>query len=424
MAVIAVKSGNLEKISKRLSIHLIVALLVCIIGSAGFIAAQNPTPEQLKENWAKLSGKKEGKIVYLTRSTDEIVVIDLANGQSKKVADFAVANTAYGISGSVAWSPDGKRLTMQNDTFVKVMNADGSLMKTIAKAVLEGDLIVNSWSGNSAIVYSTGKKVVRTQITAENEAAATEELVTAPPEGYGYSSVTMSGDYLAYIDNWGNAAYKGGHRPLVLNVKSGESRDMVPRNSDGCQLRIKCDGTGTVMFCEWSHNKAAVVKNWNGVKIDSIPIVQDPVNNTSIQHMRWSNDTGFITVMGAPKEPKYAWIVRMSDKNSMYLGDAPYHPDLWVNPNVTVARPAQSPHSKRMIRVQRGADEELLVSFSEREPAECSVFDSRGRLLYSAVLHVNTARVVPMSRIPNGMIIIRLNTKKGLFTTLVMVSGR
>jgi hypothetical protein len=397
----------------------------CIVTS---VIAQNPTPEELVKNWATLSDNKEGKIVYMSHDTSksDITVINLSTGIPQKIAEFPPANTVYGISGSVMWSPDGKRITMQNNLEVRVMNADGSNMKTIVVTQLEGDLIGNGWNGNDKVVYSIGDSILCTEISAQNEPIATEALVSAPPGGYTYSSVTMSGDYLAYIDNMGNwiPLNVGGHRPLVLNVKTGVLTDIVPRTSDGCQLRIKPDGSGTVMFCEQTHYRPATVKNIAGVVIDSIPIINDPVGNVCIQHMRWSSDTGFVTVMGCAREPLYAWIIRMSDKKWMYLGDAPYHPDLWINQVSAISPFSNAGPKPARVAVSIPHPGMLLVKVPAAGNSEITIFDCAGKAVFAGFTKGKSACVVTVNGLGSGMYVVTVRSGGVMRAAKIVLSGK
>lgn len=376
--------------------------------------AANPTPEEIAYNWDTLSHHKNGKIVYMTRQSDSIVAIDLKTGLSKNVASFAPAHTTYGLSGSVKYSPDGTRITMQNEKTVEVMNADGSSKKTVASfTAWTYDLISHSWSGNNKIVYSAGKKIVRTEISTDNSVVKNEDLVTTQPSGgKGYCSVSMSGDYLAYIDFWGHVPTGGSHRPLVKNIQTGIVKDLVDSKGDGCQLEIKSDGTGTAMYCEWTHEAPALVKNFSGAVIDEIPPVKDPVNNNFIQHMRWSNDPGFIVVMGAEREPKNAWIVRMKDKKSMYLGDQSYHPDLWVgdSTNTSTSHPFLPVQEQSIGMVYNVSKDFIRIQVPTSTSSILNLYNVKGSLVFSTESDGITPCYINSSEFTKGLYIIKIET--------------
>ena len=404
---------------KEIPIMFIYPSFLCLFFAITFSFSNEPSLTELEE-WAKFLGNKTAKIVYMTRGSNEIMVHDLVTGDITKVADFGPANTEWGMSGSVTWSPNGMRIVMMNDKQVKVMNADGTNQVLIANTNLSGDLFSCDWGDNSSIVYSVGDSILQTVINATNEIVSTKALITTPPEGSkGYCSVSMSGDYLAYIDWRGNISVNGGHRPLVFNVVTKELHDVVKRNSDGCQLRIKPDGSGTVIYCEWSHNIPATIKNWDGIQIDSIAPINEPVDNYSIQHMQWSNDTNYIMVMGQSDEPKHAWVLRMSDRVWMYMGSKSYHPDLWIDNAddlIPISHSGTQDTKKKSLVVRKTINGKLELFFPDVDRYEITIFALNGQKLFSG--YSDGTKPISLSVFKNGIGICVLSVKKSemLFT--------
>jgi hypothetical protein len=173
------------------------------------------------------------------------------------------------------------------------------------------------------------------------------------------------------------------------------------------------------MFYEWSHEIPAKVKDWDGNQIDSIPIIHDPIDNQSIQHMRWSNDTGFITVMEASREPKSAWIVRMSDKKWIYLGDEPYHPDLWISPvsGVLNKKEGLSAHPLKVTSSQGG----IQIRFSGRGLHEVTLYNPRGVTLFKSSWLSGASCMVPVTGFYRGVYVVLVKDLKRTVVQKVLV---
>ena len=228
------------------------------------VAANATTPKQAASRWAAFAPGMSGKIVYGDTATqNRIFVLDLAAGTTKQIAkyDLEAYKTVYG-SCCFRWSPSGKRIMTQNYDSVNVLNEDGTNFKLIAKANPCCDMIWGDWDNDSAIVYSTGKTVVRTAIHADNTPGATEVLVSTPPSGQGgpnnqggYTCVGIyDGTWLTYIDYLANQkCCSGGHRPLLKNLKTGVVTKLIADKDDMCQLTNIPDLHYKTLGQMWSH---------------------------------------------------------------------------------------------------------------------------------------------------------------------------
>ncbi|MDD5675512.1 MAG: FN3 associated domain-containing protein [Chitinivibrionales bacterium] len=298
------------------------------------VHAQDPTPQQVVSGWATFSGNKAGKVLF--GRTNKVWVLDLKTGLANSVADFPVYNSNWGASASYRFSPGGTRIACQNNNTLIVMNADGSNQKTIWQGSIAWDLIVADWDGDSAVAYSTFDKVVRTQIHPDNSAGTTQILVTNPAGGIGFCSVCKSGDYVCYIDIAANQASGGYHRPMVRNVRTNAVIELVARNSDGCQLRLKPDGSGTSIFCEQTHATPATIKNFSNVKIDNLSI--PPGAAVEDYGFRWTYDANFLIHLS----DNGVYIRKMdAGKEYFFIGSNMMWPDLWEGDTALSSQVAQ-----------------------------------------------------------------------------------
>ena len=207
--IVEEKSGNARKILNKFNREKVFmkllwqsAVVLCLV-----VAANATTPKQAATRWAAFAPGMSGKIVYGDTATqNRIYVLDLVAGATKQIAkyDLEAYKTVYG-SCCFRWSPSGKRIMTQNYDSVNVLNEDGTNFKLIAKANPCCDMIWGDWDGDSAIVYSTGKTVVRTAIHTDNTPGTTTVLVSTPPTGpsgdHGYTCVGIyDGNWLTYID--------------------------------------------------------------------------------------------------------------------------------------------------------------------------------------------------------------------------------
>jgi len=290
----------------------------------------------IAEDWARLSGGKAGKLAYTrpagsNQAGSGLYVMDLSDGRERKIADIEFPKSHYCLAGSIQWSFDGKKLTVQTIRGVYVLNEDGSNFETIWSGTIRTcdniveALISHSWSSDNEIVYSVGKKIVKTTVDGDNAKITTRDVIATSPAGCAYVSVGMSGNFVAYIDDQANRHTGGWHRPMVVNVGTGEKWKMVADNSDGCQLSLKPDGQGTVMWCRLDHSKLLVNRFKNGSSFHTY----SPFND-GIQVPNWSNDEGFITHMGGRVDPIGSWIRKSYSDDHVDLGGDILLPDLFV----------------------------------------------------------------------------------------------
>lgn len=362
----------------------------------------------IKEDWARLSGGKGGKLAYTrpagsNQRGNGVYVMNLAGGNEHRIADIEFLESHYGLAGSIQWSPDGGRLTVQTIQGVYVLNEDGSQLKTVWTGTIRNpgggamSLITNGWSTDNEIVYSVGHKIVKTTIDTDNSKILTRDVVSSAAAGCCYLSVGLSGNFVAYIDAEANRSSGGWHRPMVVNLSSGEAWKMVHDNSDGCQLQLKPDGSGTVMWCHGDHSKLLVNRFRSG------PIHTYKPLNDGIQEPNWSNDDGFFVHMGGMRQPVGAWIRKAHSDDNVNLGGDVLLPDLYVGGEVqppdntppsapsnlsatsdgaTISSPDRDPSGERAARIGAYFRGDLLRVTGLHRHGEYSITltDARGRV--------------------------------------------
>ena len=310
-----------------------------------FVAASATTPKQAATRWAAFAPGMSGKIVYGDTATqNRIYVLDLVAGATKQIAkyDLEAYKTVYG-SCCFRWSPSGKRIMSQNYDSVNVLNEDGANFKLIAKANACCDMIWGDWDGDSAIVYSTGNTVVRTVVHTDNTPGTTTVLVSAAPTGppgdHGYTCVGIYGNWLTYIDYFGNTSTKGGHRPLLKNLITGVVTKLVADTDDMCQLTMIPDSHYKTVGQIWSHLVPGTICDTNGNHIATLPLI----GNYPQREYSWSNQLEYFMSQGENSSNQWAWIrswskraasagIIVSDTGSMVM----FFPDLWVAPVVGI----------------------------------------------------------------------------------------
>ncbi|GEM_PF-5471337 len=302
------------------------------------VAANATTPKQAAARWASFAPGMTGKIVYGDVAPQgRICVLDLIAGETKQIAKYDVEadRTVYGSAG-FRWSPSGKRIMTQNYDSVNVLNEDGTNFKRIAKANACCDMIWGDWENDSAIVYSTGKTVVRTAIHADNTPGATEVLVGTPPSGDGYTCVGINGDWLTYLDYLANQkCCGGGHRPLLKNLKTGVVTKLIADKEDMCQLTNIPDPHYKAVGEMWTHLVPGTITDTNGNHIEELP----RIGSYPQREFAWSNQLEYFMSQGENSSNQWAWIrswskrgtsanIVVSDTGSMVM----FFPDLWVAP--------------------------------------------------------------------------------------------
>ena len=303
-----------------------------------FVALSNATtPKQAAARWASFAPGMFGKIVYGDNAPQgKITILDLVAGSTKTIAKYDVESNVFG-SCCFRWSPSGTRIMVQNFDSVNVLNEDGSNFKLIAKAKPCCDMIWGDWDGDSAIVYSTGKTVVRTAVHSDNTPGATTVLVSTAPSGDGYTCVGIyDGNWLTYIDYLANQkCCNGGHRPLLKNLKTGVVTKLIADKDDMCQLTNIPDLHYKALGQMWSHGVPGTVCDTNGNHlVDSLP----RIGNYPQREYSWSNQLEYFMCQGENSSNQWAWIrswskratgatIIVSDTGSMVM----YYPDLWVS---------------------------------------------------------------------------------------------
>jgi len=305
------------------------------------VAANATTPQQAKSRWASFAPGMTGKIVYGDNAPQgRITILDLNAGTTKTIGKYDVESNIYGSS-CFRWSPNGKRILTQNFDSVNVLNEDGSNFRLITKASPCCDMIWGDWDNDSAIVYSTGKTVVRTEIHSDNTPGTTTVLVSTPPSGDGYTCVGIyDGNWLTYIDYLANQiCYSGGHRPLLKNLKTGVVTKLIADKDDMCQLTNIPDFHYKTLGQMWSHGVPGTVCDTNGKHVvDSLPLLPNPKGGTYPQReFSWSNQLEYFMCQSENSFNQWAWIrswskrasganIIVSDTGSMVM----FYPDLWV----------------------------------------------------------------------------------------------
>ena len=338
----------------------------------------SPAHAGITEDWARLSGGAAGKLAYTrpagsNQAGSGLYVMDLSTGSERKVADIEFPKSHYCLAGSIQWSFDGTKLTVQTIEGVYVLNEDGSNLETVWSGTIRTcnniveALISHSWTSDNEIVYSTGKKIVKTTIDGDNAKIMTRDVIVTPPAGCAYVSIGMSGNFVAYIDDQANRHTGGWHRPMVVNVSTGERWKMVADNSDGCQLSLKPDGQGTVMWCRLDHSKLLVNKFKNGTPFHTY----SPFND-GIQIPNWSNDEGFITHMGGRVDPVGAWIRRSYSDDNVNLGGDILLPDLFVGEGIAPSDPTP-PSAPSNLSATTAGTTTITLHWDEASDAESGI---------------------------------------------------
>jgi hypothetical protein len=420
----------------------IVALHCCLVFAVSPLMAQNPTPQEIADAWDTFSDGQAGKVVYGNRDDDKIYVIDLATGEAEPIADLEESvpnnpNWAWGGCFYLKWSPDGNRISFQNNAKLMVMNADGSNQQVIATMDLGNpDNIRSGWDGNDKIAYTDRTRILRIAVNPDNTAGDTEILFDEQePAAAGFTSVGISGDFVCWMDLRGNVLTGGGHRDLLLNWKTGEIKDMVPRWSDGCQYIIKPDSSGAVMYCNNNHEDPAIVVSYDidatdpdwktTYVIDQLPPVEDPEGAFHIQQMTWSNDLNYVMHMGKSQNPDHAWIRKMDDKLALYLGDYIDWPDLYFGEPVVDVRKPLAPHDKvKKVNIKKLTPEVLQVQVNIDGNYNIILYDTEGTLLFERSVQGKDAYTVSLSHLNPGIYFIKLKTSggAGLYKTMVLVN--
>jgi hypothetical protein len=313
-------------------VHLRLIALLLMIST---MFAADPTPQEIINCWATMSGNKAGKVVFFrtVSGSSKICVMDLKTGLAKEIATHR--------DGCLKWSPDGKRIATQNGTGIDVLNADGSNLKTIWKGDCGGDQYACNWQDNNHVVYSKNTKISSTEVVEDNSPGTTTDIWTRTPDGP-YNCVQISGDYVGFNEYEANMPTGGAHRPVMANWKTGVFHEMVDRDEDGCTVRMKPGGTGVMTFNKWNHKSPARIMNFNKVLIDSMP----PVPGYQIGFMQWANDSNFMIHADVDMKDGYTWIRDCKTKSYCFLGTTVAWPDLWVEQatnGITIEEPnAQS----------------------------------------------------------------------------------
>jgi hypothetical protein len=359
---------------------MVVVLLLALpcVGAA-------PTPQQIVTSWSSLSGGKDGKVVYGWGT--QIYVLDLKTGNAATIANWDPGTTDYGVSCCYRWSPDGKRIMLQNPDTVSVVNSDGTNMKKIATPHQCSDLIWGDWDGNSKIVYSTGPKVVRTTINADNTAGATQDLVTEAPYRC-WSSVSIDGNYLAYNNIEGNSGTGGYHQPRMMTLPSGPTVRLVANNADGCQLAMLVGHGGRATFMPSTHTVQSDIGDATGAVVDHIP---QPTgcgsSGASLCPQRahsWSNDADYFMNQGDGSSLNWAWIRKFSTKTGFIVSNTMYYPDLYVGAATNVHPRGQVNGAAGSARI---IDEQQAVAYMRAHAASgVRLFNAAGSRIGTAVL--------------------------------------
>jgi hypothetical protein len=345
----------------------------------GLVASANATtPKQAAARWAAFAPGMNGKIAYGDVTPHgRICVLDLVAGETKEIAKFDVEadRTVFG-SACFRWSPSGKRLMVQNYDSVSVLNEDGTNFKRIAKANACCDMIWGDWVDDSAIVYSTGKTVVRTAVHADNTPGATETLVSNPPSGDGYTCVGINGDYLTYLDYLANQkCCGGGHRTLVKNLKTGAVTKLIADKDDMCQLTNIPDTRFRAVGEMWTHLVPGTICDSSGNHVEELP----RIGTYPQREFSWSNQLEYFMSQGENSSNQWAWIrswskrgasanIVVSDTGSMVM----YFPDLWV----------EKAGSTRLGRA--GSGDAWLPAKKTRIPSLSGIAAEPGTLLFDA----------------------------------------
>ena len=307
---------------KKIILNIGSFLLLC----AYSIQSQtNPTPQEIVSAWTTLSGGLSAKLVWSQDSTF-INVMDLMTG--------TVTTVSNQIGCTCKWSPDGTRILAQNAQHegaswdIYVLNADGSNKQLIWQGNWVGEGIWGweqracGWIDNNWIVYSQVDKIVKTQLDSNNSAVSTV-VINSEMTGEALEEVGCGGNYVCWLDYWGNRDSGGWHRPRVKNLITGEIIDYIPREDDACALSIKPDSSGTSIMSMGSHEIPSSIVTISGMIIDSMP----PMPDHRIAGHRWSNNLDYITTNGEEYvDEYYAWINRYSTKGAVFLGNNIWRP--------------------------------------------------------------------------------------------------
>ncbi|MFC1584914.1 hypothetical protein ACFL5V_05155 [Fibrobacterota bacterium] len=295
-----------------------------------------------------MSDNRDAKIAYAV-APDQIMVLDLTTGTLEELTTITWSGNEWQPFINLAWSPSGDRLALGTESEVVVINKDKSNRTVISTdETLLGKMV--SWLDDDAtVVYSVCEKVVGTTIGTDNSVVSTTDLYTVAPtrDNVCWEDTYVRGDYLSMLDFEANMTSGGYHRPVVIHLPTGELRELVSRDGDGCNINPSPEGNGTVIFTEENHIDPAKIVNWDGEVIDELAYMVEPVDNEGIQQLRWSNEVEYLAHMGSRDYQRHAWIRKMSDKSAVYFGSDLIRPNLWVAPE---SAPVRQENRKSSIR--------------------------------------------------------------------------
>jgi hypothetical protein len=428
----------------RVSLPAIIAVLP--------VAAANPTMQELVTQWATFSSNKEARIVYGDSATNKICVIDLKTGTQTPIANLYAPvwpGWNWGLCYCLRWSPDGTRISFQNYDTLMVMNADGSHLRVVATYPKKSpDNTRHSWNGSDRIFYTDGLMILSILINSDNTAGHKDTIFNdRPPTDGQFSSVGASGDYVCWMDLRGNALTGGGHRDLELKISTHTIKDMVQRGAgpngggDGCQLIMKPDGSGTVMYQRGTHVDPSWIVScsvdvtqtgWDSNPawvLGHVAPLTAPDGTVCIQQEAWSNDTNYIVHMGENHAPKYAWIRKMNvsgnNKPFLYLGDYIQYPDLYVGAASTGAiEPTGATRShEQVLRVAWISAGVMQIQVTTSGKYSVTVCDAKGAVESAHSGAGATPQDVALSHLSKGLHVVRVviagSTRVCQTTTLV-----
>jgi hypothetical protein len=281
------------------------------------VKKENPVVSKIVKGWQKMSGNKQGKVIYA--KPPQLVILDLNTGREKEVPGAAVGGAKgrfnRGKSPRPSWSPDGKRFLYRYRGSVFVCDEQGNKKKILNELMDCSDDTRWSWRVENGEDWAVGPSKEKNVIMIKISNPTIVKPLYSGGDVIKHCEMTGTGRYIVYARM----------RDVFVVPAGSTSVDDSLQISTGQGCRPCAAPDHRVAWLTVPHEKYFIHDARSGKRTG---VLHAPLGE-EIYRLNWSNNRNFAVHMFGSRGNVRMHVRRIDTGEYIFIGNG-WDPDLWI----------------------------------------------------------------------------------------------